>query len=77
MFQRDLKSMALFLERLVGRRRLFTVYLWGKPLASNECEGNSGRGQNSPVGKPLEKTSLGALEQKKESHALHHTFVEL
>jgi len=44
--------MALFLERLVGRRRLFMVYLWGKPLAPSEREGNSGRGQNSPVDKP-------------------------
>jgi hypothetical protein len=28
------------------------VYLWGKPLAPSEREGNSGRGQNSPVDKP-------------------------
>jgi len=34
-----------------GGRCLFTVYLWGKPLAPSVCEGNSGRGQNSPVDK--------------------------
>jgi len=37
-----------------------TTYLWGKPLAPSECEGNSGRGQNSPVDKWSEKTSPGA-----------------
>jgi hypothetical protein len=52
LFQKALRIMALFLERLVERRRLFTVYLWGKPLAPSECAGNSGRGQNSPVDKP-------------------------
>jgi hypothetical protein len=29
-----------------------TAYLWGKPLAPSEAEGNSGRGENSPIGKP-------------------------
>ena len=38
-----------------------TTSLWGKPLAPSECEENSGRGQNSPVEKWLEKTSPGAL----------------
>ena len=47
-FQKALRIMALFLERLVGRRRFF-----------------------------IEKTSLGALEQKKESHDPHHRFIEL
>ena len=37
-----------------------TTYLWGKPLAPSEGEGNSGRGQNSPVDKWREKTSPGA-----------------
>jgi hypothetical protein len=32
-----------------------TVYLWGKPLAPSEVEGNSGRGQNFPVDKPLKR----------------------
>jgi len=37
----------------------------GKPLAPSEGEGNSGRGQNSPVDKWLEKTSPGASERRK------------
>jgi hypothetical protein len=44
--------MVLPLKCLVRGRRLFTVYLWGKPLAPSEGEGNSGRGQNSPIDKP-------------------------
>jgi hypothetical protein len=32
-----------------------TAYLWGKPPAPSEVEGNSGRGQNSPVDKPLKR----------------------
>jgi hypothetical protein len=43
-----MRLMALFLERLAGRRRLFMVYVWGKPLAPSEREGNSGRGAKLP-----------------------------
>jgi hypothetical protein len=46
------RGLAPFPERLAGGRCLFTVYLWGKPLAPSAREGNSGRGQNSPVDKP-------------------------
>jgi hypothetical protein len=38
-----------------GGRCFFTVYLWGKPVAPSEVEGNSGRRQNSPVDKPLKR----------------------
>jgi hypothetical protein len=55
LFQVAGRIMILVLERLAGRRRLFTVYLWGKPLAPSGCEENSGRGQNSPVDKPLKR----------------------
>jgi hypothetical protein len=44
--------MVLPLKCLVRGRCLFMVYLWGKPLAPSEVEGNSGRGQNSPIDKP-------------------------
>jgi hypothetical protein len=44
-----------FLRCLAGGRCIFTAYLWGKPLAPGETEGNSGRGQNSPIDKPQKR----------------------
>ncbi|MBN2034318.1 MAG: hypothetical protein JW836_13680, partial [Deltaproteobacteria bacterium] len=63
--------------------RLFPVYLWGKPLAPSQCEGNSGRGQNSPVDKPQKRPAWeprpprAAAEQEKENHDPHQSIIEI
>jgi hypothetical protein len=61
MFQKALRIMALFLQRLVGRRRLFTVYPWGKPLAPSEC-GNPAPGRRCDVVSLLDRASVEGLK---------------
>jgi hypothetical protein len=54
-----------FLKCLAGGRCLFAIYLWGKPLAPSEVEGNSGRGQNSPVDKSQKRPARETRYRRK------------
>jgi hypothetical protein len=62
--------MVLPLKCLVRGRCLFTVYIWGKPLAPSEVEGNSDRGHNFPIDKPKKRPdrSLGISEGAPSAH---------